>query len=167
MPDAEIRGISGLCWRSAGTTTACTAHPLRFVLRSVLISMIAEIPQPWRSTPRADANLRAVVIGAVSGGNRAHRHWYFTGEAAFADLINLPPVNPVTMVRSTVRLEEFERAYTRSQRATNSYDAALAIFAALWRHAREINPDFPSDWRQDVKADIEMARVLNGLSDDR
>jgi hypothetical protein len=39
----------------------------------------------------------------------------------------------------------------------------LAIYAALWRHARALNPDFPTDWHEDIKADLELARVLNGL----
>jgi hypothetical protein len=28
---------------------------------------------------------------------------------------------------------------------------------------RQLRPDWPNDWRADVEADIELARVLNGL----
>ena len=67
------------------------------------------------------------------------------------------------MIRSTERLREFERWYSATHIAPRSYGEALAIFAALWRHARRLNPDFPSHWQEDVKADVELARVLNGL----
>jgi len=66
------------------------------------------------------------------------------------------------MIRSTARLREFERWYTATHVAGTSYEEALAVFAALWRHARLLNPDFPTEWREDVKADVELARVLHG-----
>jgi hypothetical protein len=67
------------------------------------------------------------------------------------------------LIRSSERLQEFERWYASTQLAQRSYQEALAVYAALWKHARALNPDFPSDWERDVEADIELARVLNGL----
>ena len=67
------------------------------------------------------------------------------------------------MIHESQRLRALERQYTANVLAARSYEEALAVFAALWRHARRIRPDFPGDWREDVQADIEMARVLNGL----
>ena len=67
------------------------------------------------------------------------------------------------MIRSARRLQEFELWYTQTHVAPRSYEQALDIFTALWRHAQQLNPDFPTDWREDVKADIELARVLNGV----
>jgi hypothetical protein len=68
------------------------------------------------------------------------------------------------MIRSTQRLQDFERWYTEAHISELSYEAALEIFAALWRHAREVDPEFPGDWRTDIEADIRLARVLNGLT---
>lgn len=65
------------------------------------------------------------------------------------------------MIRSSERLEQFERDYARTELAQRSYAEALAIFEALWRHACELNPDFPGHWREDIDPDIELARVLN------
>ena len=56
-----------------------------------------------------------------------------------------------------------EREYTKRYVARRSYHEALTIYTALWRHARLLNRDFPADWRHDVEADIELARVLHGL----
>lgn len=68
------------------------------------------------------------------------------------------------VIRSTARLREFERWYTRTHVAPLSYAEALRTFGAMWRHAQALDPTFPTeDWRADVEADIELARVLNGL----
>lgn len=67
------------------------------------------------------------------------------------------------MIRSSKRLEEFEREYAATHRVHLSYHHALGIFTALWRHARQINPGFPGPWEDDIEADIELARVLNGV----
>jgi len=67
------------------------------------------------------------------------------------------------MIQSGERLRRFERWYTATHVAPRSYAGSLAIFTALWRHARQLSPGFPSDWREDVEADVELARVLNGL----
>ena len=74
------------------------------------------------------------------------------------------PTTMVPVIRSSERLREFEHWYTATYVAPMSYSDALRIFTAMWRHARRLNPAFPTDWREDVKADIELARVLNGLA---
>lgn len=43
---------------------------------------------------------------------------------------------------------------------------ALAVFEALWRQALLLNPDFPGDWREDLAADLQVARAVNGLPAD-
>jgi hypothetical protein len=68
------------------------------------------------------------------------------------------------MIRNSETLERFERDYVRRRYANMTYAEALQIFAALWQHARALNPGFPDNWREDVEADIELARVLNGLA---
>ena len=67
------------------------------------------------------------------------------------------------MIRSSERLAEFEKWYASEWLAKRSHGQALAVFTGLWNLARQLNPDFPTDWREDVKADLELARVLNGL----
>lgn len=69
------------------------------------------------------------------------------------------------MIRSPATLNDLERHYAQTYVARRSYAEALAIFAALWRHARLVNPELPTDWREDVEPDITLARVLNGLPD--
>ncbi|HUF51078.1 MAG TPA: hypothetical protein VMN60_09610 [Longimicrobiales bacterium] len=66
------------------------------------------------------------------------------------------------MIRRTQSLENLERRYARDVHAGRTYLEALAVFEALWRQARLLNPDFPCDWRDDVAADVEVARALNG-----
>jgi hypothetical protein len=68
------------------------------------------------------------------------------------------------MIRRTRRLEEFERRWAATHLASLSFDEALAIFASLWREAEQLRLDVATDWREDVRADIELARVLNGLA---
>jgi hypothetical protein len=65
------------------------------------------------------------------------------------------------MIGDAQRLADFERWYARSRVDRLTYEDALAIFVGLWRHARLLNPDFPGNWREDIEADIELARVLN------
>ena len=67
------------------------------------------------------------------------------------------------MLRETEELRALERRYTRKFITPLSYRQALDRFTALWQHARLLNPDFPGDWKQDVAADLELARVLNGV----
>jgi hypothetical protein len=70
------------------------------------------------------------------------------------------------MIRRTRSLENMERRYTREVLAGRTYLEALAVFEALWRQARMLNPEFPGDWREDVASDLVIGRVLNGLPAD-
>jgi len=70
------------------------------------------------------------------------------------------------MIRRTESLEILERCYARDVLAGRTFLEALAVFEALWHQARLLNPDFPGDWREDVAADLEVARALNGLPAD-
>ena len=67
------------------------------------------------------------------------------------------------MIRNTQRLRDFEARYRREAFRNLTYVEALAIFEALWIEARQLNPDFGDDWREDLEADIALARTLNGL----
>jgi len=57
------------------------------------------------------------------------------------------------------RLEGMKEEYI----AKRTYAEALAIFSALWREARALNPDFPGDWEADLEPDLAVARAINGL----
>jgi hypothetical protein len=65
------------------------------------------------------------------------------------------------LIRSSEQLEDFDRWYAATKLSGLSYRDALAIFAAMWRHAALLNEDFPGPWEDDIQADIELARVLN------
>lgn len=67
------------------------------------------------------------------------------------------------MIRDTQRLRDFETRYRREAFRDLTYGEALAIFEALWIEARQLNPDFGKDWREDLAADFAVARALNGL----
>lgn len=67
------------------------------------------------------------------------------------------------MIRHSEKLDALERRYARERLARLSYHEALDIFAAMWREASSLNPDFPADWQEDIAPDLELARVLNGL----
>ena len=67
------------------------------------------------------------------------------------------------MIQPTGRWREFEARYRREARRDLGYREALAIFEALWAHAREINPRLGDEWREDLQADIDTARALHGL----
>ena len=67
------------------------------------------------------------------------------------------------MIRDTQRLRDFEARYRREAFRNRTYAEALAIFEALWMEACQLNPDFGDDWREDLEADIALARALNGL----
>jgi hypothetical protein len=68
-------------------------------------------------------------------------------------------------VRSdSAEVTELELRHTREVSGLLTYREAVARFTALWVYARRVNPDFQTPWEIDVAADIELARVLNGLS---
>jgi hypothetical protein len=56
-----------------------------------------------------------------------------------------------------------EARYVREVIGAMTFQQALAIFTALWMHARRMNPDFPGPWEEDIAPDLELARVLNAL----
>jgi hypothetical protein len=68
------------------------------------------------------------------------------------------------LIRSSERLEEFDRWYASQRLARLSYADALAIFTGLWQHAKLLSDGFPGPWEPDIEADIELARVLNGIT---
>lgn len=70
------------------------------------------------------------------------------------------------MIRSSDKLERFEREYARSRGKTATYAGALEIFEALWAEAKALNPDFPGDWETDLAPDLAVARAINGLPPD-
>jgi len=67
------------------------------------------------------------------------------------------------MIRNAEAVEAFERDFTRDVTGRRTYAEALAIFTALWRWARSLNPDFPGDWESDIEPDLAVARAINGL----
>lgn len=67
------------------------------------------------------------------------------------------------MIRLTEELSELERRYAREIIGGLSYQEALARFTALWVEAHKLNPDFPGNWREDLDADLAVARAVNGL----
>lgn len=61
------------------------------------------------------------------------------------------------------KLDEIDRRHSRERLADCSYTEALEVFAALWREAAALRPDFPGDWRDDLAPDLAIARAVNGL----
>ena len=60
-------------------------------------------------------------------------------------------------------LLRFEARYDREAWRADSPGAALRRFAALWAHARYLNPELGADWAADLAADRAIARAVNGL----
>lgn len=67
------------------------------------------------------------------------------------------------MLRSIDRVREIEAEWARSLYSSMEYPEALARFTALWQQARLLNPGMEESWEEDIKADIRLARILNGL----
>ncbi|MGH9222269.1 MAG: hypothetical protein ACRD2W_00345 [Acidimicrobiales bacterium] len=67
------------------------------------------------------------------------------------------------MIRSSKRLEELEERYQREAFRDLTFEEALRRFTALYLEARKLNPDFGADWREDLEADLAVARAVNGL----
>ena len=66
------------------------------------------------------------------------------------------------MIRSSEELLAFERRQARRAQGKD-FQEALDAFAALWEHARLLNPDFTAGWEEDLAADLELVRVLRAL----
>jgi hypothetical protein len=60
-------------------------------------------------------------------------------------------------------LRAVEAEFSRTRLAALTYSDALAIFAALWREARAVNPELIVDWLEDLQPDFAIARASNGL----
>ena len=67
------------------------------------------------------------------------------------------------MIKSPDRIREAEAAWSRSLYVSMDYHEALKRYAALWSQARLLSTGFSESWEDDIKADIELARILNGL----
>lgn len=67
------------------------------------------------------------------------------------------------MLKRTARLVQFEADYARETTNARSFEEALAVFEGLWAEACALNPDFPTDWRDDLEPDLAIARILNEL----
>jgi hypothetical protein len=72
---------------------------------------------------------------------------------------------PYTMIAFNDRLAAFELQYRQEAYASWTYADGLALFTALWRQARRLNPDLGIDWLDDLESDLAIARVLNGHLD--
>lgn len=67
------------------------------------------------------------------------------------------------MIESYGEVEELERRWEQETFRGLTFENALARFAALWVHARALNPHMGADWREDLEADLAVARAVNGL----
>ncbi|MFC1627882.1 hypothetical protein ACFL3H_02065 [Gemmatimonadota bacterium] len=67
------------------------------------------------------------------------------------------------MIKSPARVRESEAEWNREVYASMEYPEALERFAAMWNQAELLNPGIGKSWEEDIKPDIEMARILNGL----
>lgn len=74
--------------------------------------------------------------------------------------------NFLLMLRPSPKLEEIDRRHARERLARRSYSEALAVFAALWREASALDGEFPGPWREDLEADLAVARAVNGFPPD-
>lgn len=67
------------------------------------------------------------------------------------------------MLNPSPMLRRFEARYDREAQQADSPEDALRRFAALWAHARFLNPELGADWAADLAGDRAIARALNGL----
>lgn len=67
------------------------------------------------------------------------------------------------MRRDSPRLAELEERWEREALAGLGYREALARFEALWHEARQLGVVPDPDWREDLEADLAVARAVNGL----
>jgi hypothetical protein len=67
------------------------------------------------------------------------------------------------MMHRSARLARLEAEHARSRLRNLSLTEAFSILEALWEEAAQLNPDFPSDWRDDIRPTLEVARAVNGL----
>ena len=67
------------------------------------------------------------------------------------------------MIKSPARVRESEADWNRKVYASMEYPEALERFTAMWNQARSLNPGIGQSWKEDIEADIALARILNGL----
>jgi len=67
------------------------------------------------------------------------------------------------MLNPTPAWQVFETADLRATYGAMPFAEALARFERLWQHARALRPDLGDDWREDLAADLAVARAVNGL----
>lgn len=67
------------------------------------------------------------------------------------------------MLRPSPKLDAVHHRHTRERLGERTYLEALEVFAALWREALDLHPEFPGDWRDDLSPDLAIARAVNGL----
>lgn len=67
------------------------------------------------------------------------------------------------VLNPTARWRAFEADDERAVAQGLTYEEALRRFAALWAHARAVNPALGADWEDDLAADFAVARAVNGL----
>ncbi len=68
------------------------------------------------------------------------------------------------MMKAPEKVREMEAAYNITLYRDMDYEDALERFEALWLEALSLNPRLGLLWEEDVESDIELARILNGLS---
>ena len=66
------------------------------------------------------------------------------------------------MLNPSPMLRRFEARYAR-ENVGEPFQVVLGRFAALWAHARLLNPQLGADWAGDLEADRRIARAVNGL----
>ena len=67
------------------------------------------------------------------------------------------------MIVPCERLAAFERSYLQDVLGDMTYARALGLFTALRIEAQHLNPDFGTDWRDDLEPALTIAQALNGL----
>lgn len=67
------------------------------------------------------------------------------------------------MLKNPEKVRSIEAAHEKELYGSLSYSEKLRRYEALWAHVRSLNPRFTRRWREDLDADIAIARVLNGL----
>lgn len=65
------------------------------------------------------------------------------------------------MIRSSEKLEAFEKEMMTDPRVVPTPQEAIRIFEWLWLQACALGSMPPSDYLADLEADLEMARSLN------
>ena len=65
------------------------------------------------------------------------------------------------MVKNSRILRKFEREEMGREKL--SFKDALKIFEAMWREALALGSIKSSDWLNDIKKEIRIAKIINGI----